>query len=614
MKILGIMWEQNSTAALMIDGKVIASVSEERFSRIKNDERYPKKAIEYVLKEGNIKARELDAVAFIGFEWEPSYMLTRHYSRFSIVDFIREQHKYWYPRFYGKKKDRPSYVNVFRDKIDLSQYPGRKIWNTVLKYMRSHSPETRANARQLQNYFQDFRRDVVVRHLNIQRDRIIFIDHSTGHAMYAYFASPVRKDALVFTADAWGDGYNATVHTVRKGILKRIAASSDFRVARLYRYITLLLGLKPNEHEYKVMGLAPYAKEKYFQEPLLVFRGMQRVQGLGFALIKKPTDMYFYFLKKLEGYRFDAIAGALQKYAEEIILAWFSNAIKKTKLRTIVFAGGVAMNVKANMLANAMSAVKTFFVNPTPDDASQAIGACMAFLYEHCHRAGTDPRRYIKPLSDAYLGPSITDIEVTALIQKRNLPKRYKITTKVRAERVADLLTQGKIIGRAAGRSEFGARALGNRSIVADPRNADVIAVINEKVKNRDFWMPFAPSILERRAHDYLIGYKQPGAPYMTIGFETTRVGQKHLRAGLHPSDNTCRPQVILKGQNPKYEAIIRAFEKKTGVGGVLNTSFNLHGEPIVQTAEDAFRVFELSDIDALLLNDTLIEKSHRKA
>ncbi len=609
MKVLGIMWEQNSTAALLVDGRVIASVSQERFSRIKNDERYPKEAIEYCLREGGVTSQELDAVACIGFEWDPSYMLTGHYSRFSIADCLREQNVYWHPLFYGRKNSVRHYLDVFKDKVDVAQYPGPKMWRQAITFLKKDHRHKRKSARERDAYFQEFRRNTLVKHLGIDPQKITFIDHSTGHAMYAYFASPIRQDALVFTADAWGDGVNASVSVVRGGVFRRIAADSDFRLARLYRYITLILGMKPNEHEYKVMGLAAYAKEKYFQQPLMLFRGMQKVDGLRFKTVKRPTDMYFYFKDKLEGVRFDALAGALQKYAEEIILTWFKNAMNRTGIQNITFAGGVAMNVKANMLINRMPGVKHFFVNPTPDDASQAIGAAMAFLYNDCMLHTRDPRKHIKPLSDAYLGPAIENADIEILLKKHARAGKYRITKKARYPYVAGLLARGKVIGRASGRSEFGARSLGNRSIIADPRNADVVAIINEKVKNRDFWMPFAPSILEHRATDYLIGYKKGGAPYMTIGFETTARGAKDLRAGLHSADKTCRPQVIPLGQNPAYESLISAFEKLTGVGGVLNTSFNLHGEPIVQTAADALRVFELSDLDALLLNDTLIEK-----
>jgi carbamoyltransferase len=608
MKVLGIMWEQNSTAALMVDGVIVASASEERFSRAKNDGCYPKQAIEYVLREGGIKSNELDAIAFMGHMWGPMYSLTKHYSSFNVEDNLREQHEYWKPLLYEGKK--PDYLAIFKDKLDLDQYPGKKVWKKVIADMRKQSGSGRAGDEITIAYFKDFRRQVVAGHLAIAPEKIHFIDHSSGHAAYAYFASPVRADALVVTADAWGDNVNASLTEVRKGMMKRIYETNTLALARLYRYTTLILGMKPNEHEYKVMGLAPYAKKKYYQKPLQIFRSVQKVNGVKFEMVKKPSDFYFYFLNLLEGVRFDAIAGALQEYTEEILLTWFTNAVKKIGLKTLCFAGGVAMNVKANMLINRLPNSTALHINPSPDDSSQAMGACYAYMYDVLTKQKKDPRAYLQPLAHAYLGPAITDAEIEKLIAAKKIEKKYRVMRTGVSVRAATLLAEGKVIARAAGRSEFGARSLGNRSILADARNQDVVAVINEKVKNRDFWMPFAPTILESRAKDYVIGYRgNKTAAYMTVGFDTTPLGQKHLRAGLHPSDKTCRPQILPAGQNPKYEALLKAFEKKTGVGGLLNTSFNLHGEPIVQTAADAWRVFELSDLDALLLNEVLIEK-----
>jgi carbamoyltransferase len=593
MKILGIVWGENSTAALMIDGKIVAAVSEERFSRVKNDERYPKKAIEYVLNGSGLSSKEIDVVAFMGVMWGLTYELTRSYSKFTVEDRIKEQNEYWYPMLY--KGERPKYLKVFKDNLDLKQYPGN--WDHVINYVNSMKDTGRvANERNAQ-FFQNFRRSVVSRHLGIDKSKVMFVDHSTGHAMYAYFASPIRTDALVLTADAWGDDVNASVNVVKGGRMKRISSSGDFVVARLYRYMTLFLGMKPDEHEYKVMGLAAYASPNYFSKTLKVFEGIQKVSGLGFKFLNKPRDMYFAFRKLLEGHRFDAIAGALQTYTENMLSTWTTNAIKKTGLRTVCFGDGVAMNVKANMVLNRIS--REFFVTPTPSDESQAIGACYSVMYDKCVNSGTDPRTVLKPLATAYLGPSVDNDDISDWLKGKYPQSNYKVSN-VSARRIASLLSKGK----------FGARALGNRSILADPRNPDVIKVINKKVKSRDFWMPFAAAVLEKRAKDYLIGYKRCGAPFMTVAFETTKLAQQDLRAGLHPADMTCRPQVLQKGTNPGYEAIIEEFEKITGVGGLLNTSFNLHGEPIVQTVKDALRVFNLSEIDGLILNDTFIEKT----
>jgi carbamoyltransferase len=231
----------------------------------------------------------------------------------------------------------------------------------------------------------------------------------------------------------------------------------------------------------------------------------------------------------------------------------------------------------------------------------------MGVCYHVCRtRFGITP----EPLGDAYLGPPIRGAEVRETVDRvRATGKPFTVRDSVRAEEVAERLTRSRVVARAAGRMEFGARALGNRSILADPRDPETVHALNAKIKNRDFWMPFAPAIRAERAADYLVNPKGLRAPYMTVAFDTTRRGAKDLVAATHAADRTARPQIVDERADPRYSAILRAFDAATGVGGVLNTSFNLHGEPIVATAADAYRVFELTDIDDLLLEDTLISK-----
>ncbi|MBI5045423.1 MAG: carbamoyl transferase [Candidatus Niyogibacteria bacterium] len=603
IKILGIVWEMCSGAALMIDGRVIAAASEERFSRVKNDERYPLQAIEYVLKEGGIKPEELDIIAFAGTIWNPPYVATRRYTTFSQEDRIREQKEYWHPRLYEKRDVK--YLDIFKDKIDTDQYPGPQDWVPIIDFLKHDAKEASDQRKHNTLFFQEARRSIVSKHLCISSDKIIFIDHHSAHAFYAFFASQERKNnTLILTADAWGDDANATISVVKDDKIKRLSASNNFAAAKFYRYVTLILGMKPDEHEYKVMGLAPYAKKQHIEKVLQMFQDTQYVNGLEFNFHKKPTDSYYHFKELFEGQRFDTIAGALQKYTEDILLKWAQNAFALTQSVDICFGGGIAMNVKAMMEINCLPGVNSLFVPPTPSDESHAIGCMYVAMYYECLKRGLDVFKTIKPLSNAYLGPRITDDKL--IINKR----QEAIEANTPPSRIADLLEKGYVIGVARGRSEFGARALGNRSILADPRNISVVRKINEMIKSRDFWMPFAPVILEERASDYINGYKKNvGAQFMTLAFQTTLLGQRDLTAGLHQADLTSRPQVLKPGVNPFYEEIIKEFQKKTGVGGLLNTSFNLHGEPIVQTAEDAMRVFNLSKLDGLLINDALIMK-----
>lgn len=602
MKILSFNWEQCSTASLMVDGEIVACVSEERFSRRKNEDSYPKQAVEFVLHESGLSPADLDCVAFAGERFDPKYTLCHKSSRYSVQDRLREQWEYWYPRMYEKRDI--DYFDVFKDKLDIDQYPGK--WDDVIAFLRNgQHTDIEANA-----FFQQFRRDVVGGHLGVDPKKVVFPHHHRCHGFYAYYASPIPKDGvLILTADAWGDDMNASVSIAEHGRIRRLSSSSNFNLARLYRSMTLLLGMKPDEHEYKVMGLAAYAKPEYFQGPLKIFRETMYVDGLGFNYHVTPPDLYVYFQKLLEGYRFDAIAGALQRYTEEILVQWVRNCLAATGARRLCFGGGIAMNVKAMMEIAKLPDLDEIFVCPSASDESLAMGAAYVVMHDKCLADGVDPRNVLRPLKDAYLGPDLEADEVQWAIERLANDGCYVIHERVNPGYVASVIASGKIVGRCVGRSEFGARALGNRSILADPRNIDVVKMINEKVKSRDFWMPFAPSILEERASDYLDNPKGLLAPYMTIAFETTPLAHRDLRAALHQADLTCRPQVVSRVANPGYHALIREFEQLTGVGGILNTSFNIHGEPIIQSAADAIDVLKRSGLDALILGDYFVEK-----
>ena len=306
---------------------------------------------------------------------------------------------------------------------------------------------------------------------------------------------------------------------------------------------------------------------------------------------------------KLEGERFDSIAGGLQKYTELLICDWIKKLTKKYRVGDICMAGGVAMNVKNNLMINNLVNIKNVFVPPSPDDSSQSMGAC----YYHYHKTYN---KIPAPLENAYLGYQIPKTKIEKLINKLN-KKNYLIYNKNIIPKVVRLLENGKVIGRCVGRSEFGARSLGNRSILANPSSMDIKKILNEKVKNRDFWMPFAATVLKSHASKYFVlKGRTENYNYMTNCLETTKVGKMKLQAAIHPYDQTCRPQILEKGQNPRYEKIISAFGKKTNVYGLLNTSFNLHGFPIVNDEKNAWNVFLKTDIDALILEDYLIIKN----
>ncbi len=603
--VIGINWEQNSTAALMINNQIVGCVSEERFTNIKNDERYPIHAINWLIKEFKVNRKEISGVNYISHSWTPTYSLVRHYTQFSINDYIYEQNKVWYPRLY-KKKD-VSTIKTFEKKLDLNQYPGKKYWKKYVNYFKKKNDHT--SKKDNLSIGKKIRSEIVSNHLKISENKVNFIDHATGHAAYAYFSKKKKlKKTLVLTLDAFGDhiNYSAKLFTILKNgklEIKNIVKGNDFIIGRLYRYITLILGLKPNEHEYKVMGLAPYCNKNYSKKIYKIFQSFQKVNGLNFRYVKKPKDFYFDIKKKLDGSRFDTIASGLQLYTESLIIKWIKNLIKRTRVKNICLAGGVSMNVKANMLISKINRNVNLYVPACPDDASQAMGACFASFF------GKNKKIFQNSyLDNIYLGPEAKEWSNSKGI---NLNKSsYRIIKKNFIKKAAKLISLNKIIARYVNKAEFGARALGNRSILANPSNVEIKNKINEKIKSRDFWMPFAASVPKKYAKKYFhLDNNIESYKYMTCCVNTTNLGKTKLAAAIHPYDKTCRPHIIEKGQNIDYEKLILEFGKISDTYALLNTSFNLHGFPIVNSLNGAINILKKSNLDGLLLNDCLIVK-----
>lgn len=588
MNILSITMDANSSACAMKDGKIVAAISEERFNKVKNYIGYPKESVEYCLKQLGGK---VDKVLLPSSQSDPEAVIT-HWTRRNVEERMREQNEYWYPKIYDNKKDL-RYMEVFPEYVDYDQYPHAQEWK---KIDFTASKEIRVAQ------FQKLRKSMVSKHIGISEDIIEFKDHHLCHAYYAYYASPIRnKPVLCFTADGFGDYYCATLRKFdENGNVETLLETDQALLGRLYRFITLNLKMKPLEDEYKVMGLAPYATEYHWRKPYEIFKELLEVDGINFKMKDKPKDFFFSYKKKLESCRFDAIAGGLQKYLEEVIVNWVTNSIEHTGIKNVVFSGGVSMNVKAMMEVSKIPNLETIHVPPSGADESLCIGAAY-----HESSLSMDHDK-IQPLEHAYLGERYNRDQVIEYLEN-NVKSEYKVVSGVTPETVARMLSEGAVVALFTSSMEFGARALGARSIIADPRDEATVKRINRKIKNRDFWMPFAPVVLAERFTDYFYNEKNIISPYMTIGFETTKLGKEHLKAALHSADQTGRPQRITRDHNPVYYDIVKSFEKLTGVGALLNTSFNLHGLPIARTPEDAMHVLRNSKLDALIFDDIMV-------
>lgn len=352
----------------------------------------------------------------------------------------------------------------------------------------------------------------------------------------------------------------------------------------------------PEDHEYKVMGLAPYYNGPKIEEVEQVFGSMQKLDGLEFKFNKKIGNIFDYLEENLKPFRFDHIAAGLQSFTEKILTKWIENVVHHFNSKSVVFSGGIAMNVKLNMKISQIPKIKKFFVCGGGGDVSLCMGSC----YAYAQSQGVRPI----PLENLYLGTPCK----YSLEELTKLSKGYKITKFENSYQIVKRILDGKIVAVCRGRAEMGPRALGNRSIIADPRIRENIERINHKIKNRDFWMPFAPVILYEKQHEIIYNPKKILSPHMTIGFDTIN-GKERIPAAVHQYDGTARPMILKKEVNPLLWEILNKFYQKTKIPALLNTSFNLHGEPIVNDINDAMRVFEESGLDTLLLDFHILDK-----
>ena len=595
MKILAITLEKCSGCAVLIDDKIIFSTSEERYSRIKSDSSFPRNSINAALSFSGLKGTDFDNVIICGNKLSLLAPLMNEYSTFSVDDQTRAMEEYWYPNLVlGKNK---SFLEVFKDKINLEQFPFNTEIGKNFDIFKLHNPYTEEDGKNVSSFF----KQIIASLLGIEQEKIMHMEHDWCHAAYGFYGSPIRDDnTLIVTADAWGDDLSGTlsVYSKEKGQMERVKEynHNDFQLARIYRYTTLVLKMLANEHEYKVMGLASYYNGPMIEKVEKVFDTMLQNDGLEFIFNNEVLDIYDYLKNNLKNFRFDHIAAGLQSFTEKILVNWFSNAISRYNAKSVVFSGGVSMNVKANMKISQIPKIEKFFVCGAGTDETLPIGAC----YHWAEMNGIKP----KPLDTLYLGSNAVydEKDISSLAQ-------YTIKKFNSEEQILEQILKNKIVAVCRGRMEMGQRSLGNRSIIADPRTRSNVEKINNSIKKRDFWMPFAPVILSEYQDLLIENPKKIDSPFMTIAFET-KDGKNKFPAAVHQADGTARAQLLKKEQNPILWNLIFKFYEKTGIPALLNTSFNLHGEPIVRTIQDALRVFEKSELEVLWLDGHIIEKN----
>lgn len=557
-------------------------LSQERLDNIKNSAAFPIQAAQALVEECGLAWGDIAEVAVAGTDVFPLY----------CYDYL----------FNAKNRIQSRLSSVGMAIKSLEQGPLGKIFAGVFQMARG-----RRKAELIRTGRVELMENLA--RTPLAGKRVTFIDHHQCHAYSSYYGlSKDAAPALIFTADGSGDNACATVSVARDGRVERIARTPpSASLGGIYSNTTRFLGMKILEHEYKVMGLAPYCKgyEKDVYERIFAPTiWLDSDNPLVFKSKVDSSKFYGYLVERAVGERFDNIAGAVQMLLEERFVEWIRAGIACTGIRNVYTGGGVFMNVKLNKRIQEMDEIDRVHFLPSSGDESNPIGAGYALALAR----GDTP----KPLDNLYLGISYSRDALAAFIDRNGLRNEYEVAEHEDIETtIATLLAEREIVARFSGRCEWGARSLGNRAILAHPSHMESFYTVNDLIKARDFWMPFAPSVLDTDVDRYLDNYRpdKSQAPYMITAYKATPRGQLDLRAAMHQGDHTIRPQVVTSHGNPEYYRLIADFKARTGVGAVLNTSLNLHGYPLVATPAQAIQTLAQSGLRNLALGPFMIKK-----
>ncbi len=551
---LGINYTQmhDSSAAIARDGEVLFAVAEERLSRVKHDAHFPHLAIKACLDFAKVRAAQVD---FLCLGWSPPRRMFLH----DLKNFAQ-----------GRRA--ANYLNLL---------------NSTRYFLSMWHQQGGAN-----RFFQDF---------GPGKARVRFVDHHLAHAISAYAFSGF-DDATVIVMDGRGAWEATSIWRGRGGRLDPVwTIPWPNSLGLFYAEFTDYLGFQKYSDEWKVMGLAPYGgpgvklREFIVPDDAPYWVNMRRLSA-GAPDIARSLGPRRAPESEIEN-RHKDIAWAVQDACEQAMLTVARMAVERTGCRNVCLAGGVALNSKANGKIVTSGFVDRLFVQPASADDGVALGAALAPCLD------ADGRLPVKPMRHAYLGPESSEAEI------ENALRTYKLRyTRMDdpAKTTAELLAGGKIVGWFQGRMEFGPRALGGRSILADPRDPEMNLRVNNAVKFREWWRPFAPSLLAEAAREYL--ESAHNSPFMILTSAVRQEKRSVIPAVTHV-DGTARPQTVEQSVNPLYWRLIHEFGERTGVPVIMNTSFNLRGEPIVTSPTEAIRTFFSSGMDALVMGPFLVEK-----
>jgi carbamoyltransferase len=575
--VLGIScWYHDAAACLVRDGAIVAAAQEERFTRHKHDPRFPRRAIDYCLQAGGIASRDLDAVAFYD-------------KPFLKFERLLETYTSYAPRGLA------SFLEA------MPQWLKQKLWIP----------------------------DLLSRELDYEGP-LVFTEHHHSHAASAFYPSPFERAGFL-TTDGVGEWATTSFGAGRDSGLTILGEIRfPHSLGLLYSAFTYFCGFRVNSGEYKLMGLAPYGRPRYvdtIRDRLIDLRddGSFRLNmeyftyPVGLTMTgRRFADLFGGPPRAPEGALTERemdLARSIQEVTEEAMLKMARHVHRETGERNLCLAGGVALNCVANGKLLREGPFERLWIQPAAGDAGGALGAALVAWHEW---AG-EPRRPAPgdSMAGSFLGPAFEDADVVAYLDREGIPHE-RVGYDDLPARVAALLSEGKVVGWFQGRMEFGPRALGARSILADPRGREVQRTVNLKIKFRESFRPFAPSVRAERAAEYfdlavaspymLLVAQVRGASIEGVGLDRLRHVESPVPAVTHV-DGSARVQTVDEATNPLFHRLLRAFEAMTGCGVVVNTSFNVRGEPIVCTPEDACRCFRRTHIDALAIGPCLVLK-----
>jgi carbamoyltransferase len=576
MIVLGIIDSKPSAAALMVNGKIVSAIAEERLCRMKLASGMPRAAIREVIRQASISPEEISTVAIA--------------QEISVYEPHPIPWSGWFEE--GEKAKTKRFDNLSARLAPLvGQFP--VSW-------KAHHQLKRFLSKERIQKIPEVMRDEYGIQAPIQ-----FYNHHYAHATTAYYTSGFEH-ALVVTLDGGGDGLSGSVYIGKDGLLEPVTTVDSYNsLGNFYSYITHLCGFKAEKHEGKVTGLAALGRPIYvdilrefirfdphrgqirYQIPMYHWSAIEQIQE------RLPKD-------------FDRadLAASVQLLLEEVGVGFIRYWLQKTGLRDVAVAGGVFANVKFNQRIHDLDEVERFFVHPAMDDSGLSVGAAMAVFAED---EGFDPRKMVQRLNDVFFGPSFHQSQIEEAISGTGLEVEHIPNIQ---RRIAELLSEGNVVARFTGPMEYGPRALGDRSILYQTTDPSVNDWLNENLQRTEF-MPFAPATLIEYAHECYENYAgaEDSARFMTITFNCTEK-MKMQSPGVVHADGTARPQLLDAETAPDFYEITGHYHQITGIPSLINTSFNMHGEPIVCTPRDAMRSFQQGNLDYLAIGNILVKNS----